>query len=284
METTLNKIPIFNQKLTFSAGISLMHNDLTTIRKAYEQANAAVSYDFYFGAGCIILYQDILINQSNNPTSAETFDSEEIIANLRVGDWEKSQAILNYKFENMKKEKTITLHALQTSAIELTTTIYNSIYSSNAQWNVPNLTDEIYRITLSNSLREMHQVLDDIIKTCGELVQIRFLKHTHSAVMKILDYLNEHYKEPITLESLANMVYLNTKYICNIIKKDTGKTFHEILVEIRIDKAKLLIENMSYKMYEISQMVGFYDTKAFNAAFKKCTGMTPTEYYNQMKK
>lgn len=284
LEAILNKIPMFNERLTFSAGISLMQQDYAAIRKAYEQANTAVSYDFYFGPGSILQYQDISSNSMNNPSSFETFDSEDIIANLRLGDWGTCQTILNYKFETMKQEKTITLQVLQTSAIELITTIYNSVYANSAQYTAPNPTDEIYRITLSSSLEEIHHILEDIIKTCGMMVQTRFLNHTHSAVMKILDYINEHYQEQITLENLSKIVYLNTKYICNIIKKDTGKTFHEILVGIRIEKAKQLMDNTSYKMYEISQLVGFYDTKAFNGAFKKHTGMTPTEYHKQIKR
>ena len=42
------------------------------------------------------------------------------------------------------------------------------------------------------------------------------------------------------------------------------------------------MSNINNKMYEISQMVGFHDTKAFNTAFKKHTAMTPTEYRSKI--
>lgn len=282
VQTILNKVPLFNDSLYVSAGISLPGHDYLSVKTVYEQASMAVGYDFYFGPGSVTQYQDVFEDQKNNPCSYETFESEVIISYLRAGDWQSCLNVLSARIAAMKQERVVTQKAVQITAIELVTIIYNSIYANHPQLSVPNMTDDIYRIAHATTLDETESVLADIISTCGKQIQTRFLNHTHTAVTKIMNYLDEHYQEPISLEDLSKVVFLNTKYICNIIKQDTGKTFHEILVGLRIQKAKALMKLPNSKMYEISQQVGFSDSKSFNNAFKKVVGMTPTEYRNQL--
>ena len=71
---------------------------------------------------------------------------------------------------------------------------------------------------------------------------------------------------------------MSTSYFSNIFKSQTGETFIEALTKKRMETAKKLIENTSKKSYEIAGEVGFSDPHYFSIAFKKYTGLTPTEY------
>ena len=66
--------------------------------------------------------------------------------------------------------------------------------------------------------------------------------------------------------------------------KETGITFSNYLRQVRMEKAKELLENTTMKNYEIAEKVGFSDPHYFGISFKKMTGYTPTEYAREKRK
>lgn len=97
-------------------------------------------------------------------------------------------------------------------------------------------------------------------------------------VKKAIDYMDSKYNSDITLLDVANYLNINKSYLCTLLKKETGKTFTQVLNETRIEKSKkLLLENKS-SMLDIALQVGFNNQNYYNITFKKITGMTPMEY------
>lgn len=97
-------------------------------------------------------------------------------------------------------------------------------------------------------------------------------------VGRIIDYFEEHYDEKISLEHIAENMYLSPFYISKIFKSETGDTPIRYLINIRLDKAKqLLEEGHRGSIQEIAAMVGYEDAYHFSKLFKKRYGMTPSE-------
>ena len=94
------------------------------------------------------------------------------------------------------------------------------------------------------------------------------------------DYMNKHYYEKITLELLANIVYMNPAYFSVYFKQKTGLNYTEYITMMRIEKAKELLHDKGYRIYEIANMVGYDDFRYFSRIFKKVTGMNPRKYRN----
>ena len=94
-------------------------------------------------------------------------------------------------------------------------------------------------------------------------------------------YINEHFSEEISLTDVANKVGLTPSYLSNLLKKETGKSYSEYLIDLRIEKAKALIRSTNHKIYEISEMVGYPNTFYFSRLFKRQTGKTPGEFKKQ---
>ena len=67
-------------------------------------------------------------------------------------------------------------------------------------------------------------------------------------------------------------------YFSKMFKESTGENFIEYLTNVRIEKAKELLNNTDYSMKEIGIMVGYADPNYFSRTFKKNVGVTPTEY------
>lgn len=97
-------------------------------------------------------------------------------------------------------------------------------------------------------------------------------------IRRILQYLEEHLAENITLEAVANYTDMNTSYISYLFKKETGINFIDYIQKMRLEKSKELLRNTDYKIYKVAYYVGFNDDKYFFKLFKKYEGMTPSQY------
>jgi two-component system response regulator YesN len=93
----------------------------------------------------------------------------------------------------------------------------------------------------------------------------------------MIQYIHERYAENVTITELTNKVFISRNYLSQIFKNATGESFNQYLNRVRMEKAKSLILEGKYLVYEISEMVGFKNTAYFSTQFKKYTGFTPKE-------
>jgi two-component system response regulator YesN len=85
------------------------------------------------------------------------------------------------------------------------------------------------------------------------------------------------------LKTLSDLVYVTPNYLSRIFKAETGENFVEWLNKFRIEKAKELLKNHSFKTYEIAEKVGYSDYKYFSSNFKKYTGQSARKYLEENK-
>lgn len=104
----------------------------------------------------------------------------------------------------------------------------------------------------------------------------------HMIVQKAVEYLERHYQEDISLAELASRLHVSGSYLSKLMKNGTHKNFSEIIADIRIQKARELIESEKYRIYEIADLTGFRNNSYFTHVFKKRVGMTPKEYKNML--
>ncbi|MFC5404092.1 response regulator transcription factor [Cohnella soli] len=90
-------------------------------------------------------------------------------------------------------------------------------------------------------------------------------------------YAKQHLHEPISLDDVAEGIHLSKNYFCNVFKAETGLTFWDYLTQIRIEKAKELLQT-DMKTYEIAYTVGYENASYLSKVFKKAHGITPSEY------
>ncbi len=104
----------------------------------------------------------------------------------------------------------------------------------------------------------------------------------HWCVKRAIEYVQENYSQNMTLSSLASLYFINEKYLGRIFKKHTGKTFHEYITDIRLEKAihKLSIGT---SIASIANDCGFQNVTYFNRCFKKKYGISPTQYRKAQK-
>jgi len=97
-------------------------------------------------------------------------------------------------------------------------------------------------------------------------------------INKALDYMHTYYNAGISIDDICREINLSPYYFIRLFKTQTGRTPHEHLLAMRIDKASSLLQENSYSVEEVARICGFVNTGHFSALFKKKMGMTPREY------
>lgn len=101
-------------------------------------------------------------------------------------------------------------------------------------------------------------------------------------VEQMLNYFEDHYDEKISLDQIAENMYLSPFYISKIFKSETGDTPIRHLINIRLEKAKALLEEgCDGSIQEVAAMVGYDDAYHFSKLFKKHFGVSPSQVRKQ---
>ncbi|UOY05934.1 AraC family transcriptional regulator [Muricauda sp. SCSIO 64092] len=103
-------------------------------------------------------------------------------------------------------------------------------------------------------------------------------KHQEERILKVCNYIHEHYRQTISITELADIVAMNNASFCRFFKRILGKTVVEYINELRISHVCNQIQNTGEPMYRIAYDTGYSSIAYFNKQFKKSTGLTPTEY------
>lgn len=119
-------------------------------------------------------------------------------------------------------------------------------------------------------------LLDALKKTAEQL------KEQHEAgrniAFEIRRYIDEHYANPTNVKLLAKIFHMNPEHLSRIFKQKYQIHIKDYLLEIRIAKAKVLLESQNLKINEIAAIIGISDEKYFSKVFRKYEGMTPKEF------
>ncbi|SDS86324.1 AraC-type DNA-binding protein [Paenibacillaceae bacterium GAS479] len=101
-----------------------------------------------------------------------------------------------------------------------------------------------------------------------------------SAIVSLMD---ERLSSQLSLTEISNTLHIANTKLKELFKRHTGKTIMEYYANMKIEKAKLLIREDAHNFTEISRQLGFSSVHYFSKAFKRATGMSPSEYAKSVK-
>lgn len=125
--------------------------------------------------------------------------------------------------------------------------------------------------TIEEKLNQESKVEMDLDKT----------EVNNQIVLKAIKYIETKYNTKITLKKMSEELYITPNYLCELFKRHTGKNLSEYILEYRLKKSKLFLNQIEYKVSDVAEMVGFGDAKYFSSTFKKYYGLSPLEYRNK---
>jgi len=126
--------------------------------------------------------------------------------------------------------------------------------------------------------------LIELIKENMEIEEISVVEDSHQVkldhiyIEKAKTYIENNYFRDINMAVVSNYVSLNYSYFSSVFNKIVGMNFSDYLNFVRVQKSKILLKNIDYKIHEISDMVGYKNSKHFTKNFKKFEKITPIEF------
>jgi len=98
------------------------------------------------------------------------------------------------------------------------------------------------------------------------------------AIQKAAEYIRQNYRTKLTIDDIAQEVYLSPCYVSRIFKLSLGCTLMEYLTQVRMEEAKKMLKNPKYNVMQAAEESGFEDPGYFTKVFKKLEGITPSRF------
>ena len=91
-------------------------------------------------------------------------------------------------------------------------------------------------------------------------------------------YIDEHFKESITLDQLAELAHINKYYLVHAFRKAYGTSPINYLISRRIQESRFLLTNSNHSLSQIARILGFSSLSYFSQSFRRTEGVSPMEY------
>lgn len=105
--------------------------------------------------------------------------------------------------------------------------------------------------------------------------ELQFDNHSDRIVQAAMEYIHQHYSHPFTLRQCAERLRLNPAYLSAQFSRAVGLPFKSYLTEVRLEKARALLGDLSRNVADVAYAVGYASENRFRLAFKKATGLAP---------
>ena len=123
------------------------------------------------------------------------------------------------------------------------------------------------------------ELINTSIENVRSMQKTDSIVHSQKDVIK--DYIDRNYKKDISAKDVAGILGYSDVYFSKVFKQLFDDNFINYLTKIRIDRAKVLLKDVSFNIKEVGKSVGYADSNYFTKVFKRSIGMSPSEYRNR---
>lgn len=291
-------VPCENSKMDYNERIDLIEKSRELVRRMRKKTdisfrigigrvkelhNLSESYDEALNAllittGSVAHVDDLPIGcdyAGDYPIDLE----KKLFEEIEKGEVNNAAATARMFFDWMAENNPDSLMEIRTKVLEFALWAEHLAYEKGGMtYQFNSRQDYLPAIMGTQDLGQLKEwFVTKIIAACQNILSKRGEK-SNSVIETAKKYIKNNYSRDISLEDVSRVVNISPYYFSKIFKEDTGENFIEYLTNIRIEKAKELLETTDYSMKEICAEIGYSDPNYFSRSFKKNVGVTPTEY------
>ena len=258
-------------------GIGKVLQGIENIGESYRQSLHAAEQSVFLGNNNVIHIADVE-KVSRKVGYYSTKDITDIINYVRTGKSEEIKKSVSALFRRLKQNPKIHISYVRNICLELIVTInlqlmeYKVIREDENQeytW------EELFTILNIDEIQEW--ITNQMVQACEKILSVQ-TNTSNNIVYMIKKAVEENFCENISIQNLADELFLTPNHLYMLFKKETGETFNQYLTRYRMEKAKEYLSEPKYKLYQITEMVGYSDSDYFTKLFKKHTNYTPSRY------
>lgn len=218
--------------------------------------------------------------QRKNPHAINPVDKERVLLSLiRSGERNDARRLLNEMLGVMflssprlvvLRARTIELMGYLTRAAVEDSPLLEPLIERNHGW--------MEKLIRARDFETLSQVLMQALDDFMDGIYLHGFNCHDPRISRILDFIQQNYNQPVSLEMVAKHVGLSRFRISHIIKRSTGRTFLQHMMLLRIQKARRFLEHTEMSCAEIAGETGFCDQSYFVKHFRRITGITPARF------
>jgi AraC-like DNA-binding protein len=205
---------------------------------------------------------------------------DELLLAISKGDIHTANVVLNDILKQMLLHNGSNIEVLRSRVVELTVLLSRAALKGGADIN------EILGLNYGY-LREIDSFtsVEDIVlwlhmvtrRFTDYIFEFSGAKHM-DIIYKAIEYIKRNYAEKLTLQQIADHLFISRQYFCKIFKAETSQTPIGYVTFVRIEESKKLLRDSSINIIDIPERVGFENQSYFTKIFKKEAGVTPARY------
>lgn len=250
------------------------------------------------------LYEDILLSmrkQVGNQSGLLIYASDELeqlpvhalqrlyeppmlVHLLESGDWDKTHD----KLTGIWSELGAKWADSQEHLMEAFFSVYAS-FSSFAHKNGRQLTDmigphlaDVTGLTPGRSLEALHQWMFQSLELLQQCMENETRNDRENTVRRIKLFVQKHLVEDVSLQAIADYMYMHPVHVSRIFKLETGENLSDFVLRLKMEQAAALLADPSLKNYEVALQLGYQNPNYFIKVFKKYYSLTPQEFRQKL--
>ncbi|UOQ50084.1 response regulator transcription factor [Gracilibacillus caseinilyticus] len=251
-------------------------DSIDQLKEIYETNQKKLQqYHFYLADRKLLAYDQLPAQDDTQPD----FDLNHLIYLIKRKQFQEAFIYLNEHIG-------ILSHQYDRDAFEFKSWLENIIFNiivllGNMNYSIKELEAEKYSyfsdINDAFHIREAIAVFDAFIAKVENLVLPSNIETT-SNIQLLLDYIDDHYEQHLTLKTLADHFHFNPSYLSSYFSKHHQEGFSEYLNHVRIKNAMKLLQTTDLSISAISEEVGYSDPSYFTKVFKKVASVSPSTF------
>lgn len=204
----------------------------------------------------------------------------ELVSKVKLGDDTEAKKVFRELLADIFIVGAANLPSIKARVLELLVVVSRACADAGAEFShiLEITSDFVQEISSMKTIEE--------VDLGGVLAFEKFMKavqrnnkvKNHQIINKIREFIRNNYTKGLTLEDIAESVYLSPYYISRIFKEERGITVMEYLTKVRLEEAKKLLRNPKYNIDEIAEKLGYSDPSYFSKVFRRYEGVSPSQF------
>ncbi len=245
------------------------------LSKVYDSLESLMENRFYMLEDKIFLQND-----TGEDSNFEQIEDDKLMKKIKQDIKLKDMVGLREHFEQLCEKYKSKKNFSQVYVKFIFSNLLKDIYETLPKNGENSLNEDIDKLYRAADFKEVIDILEKGIQSMEKSFSAN-PQMLHREIETVKQYIYANYDKELSVDMLAEKVFMAPSYLSHIFKKETGQNLSKFIKSLRMEKAKEMLEESHNKIVNISYAVGYPNVSYFCQSFREYFGVSPQKYRNQ---